>query len=239
MRKILHLLPILFLFTLLSCRDESVTPIRNVRFDPNLLNKITDGTPCESYTYNTAERKRTLGNVHTQQVLVVFTETTSEKQKEQALLKYEFVKQSEGRLGREAGLVHTVNLKPGLGCKQVEQAIQLLAADSRIAYAAPYFISGSDVIGLSNEAIVTVTPGNSDLLKSYVAGFNAKITQTLADNIYLVQVDKNSKGNTLALVAYLQGKAGIALAEPDFILSLPGADKPIPPRRVAGSQQRR
>jgi len=136
------------------------------------------------------------------------------------LAQFGFVKNASDKVVTNASHVQPLVLEEGLSCSQVEEALQVLASDPNIAYAAPYFLEGNQLLGLTNEALVTVEPGEKDRLQKLAKQYNAKVLKALADNVYVVQVDKNAKGNALALANFMQGKKGIAQAEPDFIIAL-------------------
>ena len=118
-----------------------------------------------------------------------------------------------------SGLLHRVALADGLNSSQVEQALQELAQDPNINYAAPYFLDGERLVGVSNQVIVKMEKGQTAELQKLAKQYNAEVHISIGENGYLVKVDKSSKGNALAFANYLQGKKGIAEAELDFVIS--------------------
>lgn len=217
------IIPVLATLTLLlgftSCRQDGPAPIRNIKAGPNLL-KAQAGQPFTNYTYFTGQKLKTLGNVHTEEVLISFVSGLTAEQEQQTLTQYGFVKNTTEQVATEAALMHSVALVDGLNSNQVEQALQELAQDPNINYAAPYFIDGNNLLGVSNQVIVTLEKGETAALQQLVKEYNAEVLKSLGDNMYLVKVDDTSKGNALAFANYLHGQKGIAQAEPDFIVSL-------------------
>mgnify|MGYP005751286301 FL=1 len=225
-----------YLLTLLvftSCRHDDGSPIRNVRFDPNLLNQAQDGSPCASYSYAYADEMRNLGAVYTKQVLVAFADGLAYEEQLKAVEEYGFVDRLNGQTSSNSAMLHTLVLKDGLNCKQVEQALVELAKDGRLSYVSPYFMKGNELLGLSNEAIVTVEENGKAAFESAVRSFGAEVVTALGENTYVVKVDKNANGNALAVANYLKEQAGVAHAEPDFIVSL------APEERTPGMEYRR
>ncbi|MCX2741001.1 hypothetical protein [Pontibacter anaerobius] len=221
MRKIsIHLFTFLMVVLVLSsCRHDGATPIRNIKAGPTLLRAQAGNGSCENYTYFYNNEQKNLGNVFTKQVLVAFASGLSAEEEEAAVTAYGFVQGKNGQISSNSALLHNIELVDGLNCKQVEKAMELLAEDPAITYVAPYFMNGDGLLGISNEAIVTVQEGSQEALAAYAAEYNAEVLMPLSGQTYLVQVDKNSSGNALELANYLKGKEGIAHAEPDFIVS--------------------
>ncbi|MBC5992509.1 S8 family serine peptidase [Pontibacter cellulosilyticus] len=214
------LLYTLSILALASCRQEDGSPIRNVRFDPNLLNQAMDGSPCTSFSYMFQNEQTSLGSVYTGKVVVVFTEGSTYEQQKKTAEKYGFVAQLGSPIGTNSATLYTLELVSGLNCKQAEQAVQVLSNDPGIAYAAPYFLRENNLLGISNETIVTVRDGGKAALDQLLQNYNASIVASLSDDVYVVKVDKNSDGNALELANYLAAQESIAHAEPDFVVSL-------------------
>ncbi|WP_299820679.1 hypothetical protein [uncultured Pontibacter sp.] len=214
---LLYALPIL---AFISCRQEDGSPIRNVRFDPNLLNQAVDGSPCASYSYFYQDEQANLGSVYTKQVLVAFADGSKYEDLKKATSKYGFVRGLGSPNNSNSATLYTLELANGLNCKQTEEAIRVLANDPMVIYAAPYFIKDNNLLGISNEAIVTTRNGNKAALEQLLQNYNAAVVASLGDDIYVVKVDKNSVGNALELANHLKGQEGIVHAEPDFIVSL-------------------
>ena len=216
---------ILSMAAMLSCRQEDGSPIRNVRFDPNLLSQAKDGTPCTSYNYIYQDEKSNLGNVFTKQVVVSFVEGSSFENQKRTAEKYGFVKGIGNRTTSNSAELYTLELSDGLNCKQAEQAMRIIEKDPLVAYVAPYFVRDNQLLGISNEAIITVSKGGKATLDKLVLDYKATIVSALSDGVYIVKVDKNSNGNALALANYLKNQDIITNAEPDFLVSL----APMPP----------
>jgi hypothetical protein len=227
---------LLAVMVLSSCRNDGATPIRNVKAGPTLLRAQAGNGPCESYTYFYNNEEKNLGSVYTKQVLVTFVSGMSSEEEAGAIEAYGFVQGKNGQVSSNSALLHNIELVDGLNCKQVEKALEVLAEDPAIAYVAPYFMNGDGLLGISNEAIVTVEEGSEELLAAYAAEYKAEVLMPLSGQTYLLRVDKNS-GNALELANHLKGKDGILHAEPDFIVSvgLPVAGK----ERGAGSASRK
>lgn len=221
MNRILPLLSgVLLLIAFSSCRENSASPVRNVRFDPNLLNKMqVAGNTCTNYSYFHGGQSKNLGAVYTKQVLVAFENNVSATDQQLLIEKYGFVKSLGALTGSKSAVLQSLVLQDGLSCKQVEQALVTLAADAQITYAVPYFLAGKRLLGISNEAIVTLEQNGLDELKKLAKDYKAEVLPTLGNNIYLVKVNKQSKGNALELANFLQDQPGIVQAEPDFIVS--------------------
>ncbi|MBF9252600.1 hypothetical protein I2I11_04795 [Pontibacter sp. 172403-2] len=222
MNKLLPFLSgMLMLITFSACRDNSASPVRNVRFDPDLLNKMqVAGNACSSYSYVDGGQSKSLGVVYTKQVLVAFEPHISAADQQLLLQKYGFVKSLGTQAASKSAVLQSLVLQDGLNCKQVEQALLTLAADAQIAYAAPYFLSGKQLLGISNEVIVTVEQDGLSTLQELARDYKAEVQPSSpGSNIYLVKVSKHSNGNALELANFLQKQPGIAQAAPDFILA--------------------
>ncbi|AKD03826.1 hypothetical protein POKO110462_03570 [Pontibacter korlensis] len=203
-----------------SCRQDGATPIQNVKAGPTLLRAHAGGGSCENYTYFYDNEQKTLGNVFTKQVLVAFASGLSAEQEANIVQAFGFVKGKNGQVSSNSALLHNIELVDGLNCKQVEMAMKALADDPAITYVAPYFMNGDGLLGISNEAIVTVKEGQEDALAALTADYKAEVLMPLSGQTYLVRVDKSSSGNALDLANFLKGKEGISHAEPDFLVSL-------------------
>ncbi|WP_162055692.1 S8 family serine peptidase [Pontibacter pamirensis] len=217
------LIPVLAILTLLltftSCRQDGPAPIRNIKAGPNLL-KAQAGQPFTNYTYFTGQNQKALGNVYTKDVLVSFVGGLTADQEQFTLTQYGFVKNKTEQVATDVALLHRVELVDGLNSNQVEQALQELASDPNISYAAPYFRDGNSLIGVSNQVIVTLDNGDTEVLQQLAKDYNAEVLKSIGEGIYLLKVDNASKGNALAFANYLHGQKGIAQAEPDFIVTL-------------------
>ncbi|WP_460922764.1 S8 family serine peptidase [Pontibacter brevis] len=216
------IIPVLTYFTLLlaftSCRQDGPAPIRNIKAGPNLL-KAQASQSFTNYTYFTDQQQKTLGNVYTKEVLVSFVEGLSVEQEQQTLEQYGFVESRTEQVATDATLLHSVALVDGLNCNQVEQALQELAKDPNISYAAPYFRDGNSLVGVSNQVVVTLEKGETGALQRLAKEYNAEVLKSVDEDTYLLKVDDTSKGNALAFANYLHGQKGIAQAEPDFVVS--------------------
>ncbi|MEJ8802192.1 hypothetical protein [Pontibacter sp. H249] len=214
---------LLYTLTLLliaaSCRQEDGSPVRNVRFDPKLLNPVKGGA-CASYSYFYENGRADLGSVYTKQMIISFAEGSSYEEQKSIAAKYVFIKNMGNQTSTNSAMLYTVELVSGLNCKQTEQAINILANDPMVAYAAPYFIQGKNLLGLSNEAMVTVRAGGEATLQRMLQDYKANLVASLGNEVYVVRVDKNSNGNALELANHLKEQDGIAHAEPDFVVSV-------------------
>ncbi|MBC5775064.1 hypothetical protein H8S95_13385 [Pontibacter sp. KCTC 32443] len=208
------------IFTLAGCRQDNVSPIRNVRFDPKLLNPLKAAGGCTNYSYFSGAKLRNLGTINTSRVVVAFDENLTQAQREQVITRYGFVAGIHSQRASQTGMMFTLNLMNGLNCAQTEQAIRELAKDKAIKYAGPYFVmDGNQQIGLSNEVMVKTDAGGVPSLKEFAANYHAKLIGPLGADTYLLQVDKYSRGNALELSDLLKEQKGIAHATPDFILA--------------------
>ena len=88
MRTILPcIITILTVFAFSGCRQDDVSPIRNVRFDPKLLNPLKVAGGCTNYSYHTGGKLRNLGTIHTGSVVVAFNDNQTDAQLQQTLAK--------------------------------------------------------------------------------------------------------------------------------------------------------
>ncbi|MEJ8755866.1 hypothetical protein WG947_02560 [Pontibacter sp. H259] len=221
MRTILPcIITILTVFAFSGCRQDDVSPIRNVRFDPKLLNPLKAAGGCTNYNYYAGSKLRNLGTIHTGSVVVAFDDNLTEAQRDQALTKYGFITGILSQRASQTGLIYTLGLANGLSCAQASQAILELKKDNAIRYAGPVFnVDGSQSIGLSNELLVKTEVGGEAALKAFATQQNAKVIGPLGADTYLMTLDKNSKGNAIELSNALKSIKGIAQATPDFILT--------------------
>ena len=212
---------ILTVFGLASCRQENVSPIRNVRFDPKLLNPMKVADPCKNYSYTAGAELKSLGTINTSQVIVAFDDKLTDAQRGEVISKYGFVTGILNQRASQSGMMFTLNLTDGLNCAQAEQAIRELKKDNAIKYAGPSFIvDGEQAIGLSNEVMVKTDASGVTALKELAANYNAELIGPVGADSYLLRVTKNSKGDALELANSLKGQKGITHATPDFILAL-------------------
>lgn len=206
-----------------SCRQESVSPIRNVKFDPNLLNPLQAGntSSCTNHTYFYGGEARNLGVVYTKQVLVAFNGTLTQAEVSDITMAHGFVAGVGAPVSSNSASLYPVTLVDGLNCVQVEQALRELQNDAGIAYAAPCFLAGgTQLMGITNEFIVTLTDTRDAemQLNRLVKTTGTAVVTSLGDQIYVLRADKNSDGNALEMANHFQGQRGIAHAEPDFMV---------------------
>ncbi|NEM97292.1 hypothetical protein [Pontibacter burrus] len=221
MKTILPLLIIILtVFAGTGCRQENVSPIRNVRFDPKLLNPLKIANNCTNYSYKAGRSLRHLGTVHTGQVVVAFRDGMTDAQRTEALSKHGFVTGILSQRASQSGMMYTLGLVSGLNCAQAEQAVRELTKDKAIVYAGPMFlVEGGQAVGLSNEVLVRADATGIAVLQQKVKDFNGKISGPLGADTYMVQLNKQAKGNALDFVNVLNQEAGILNASPDFMLA--------------------
>ncbi|WP_157578938.1 hypothetical protein [Pontibacter roseus] len=217
---------ILVLIILSSCRNDNATPIRNVRFDPGLLNPVRAAdAPCTFYNYYTNAQSKALGAVYSKMVLVSFAEGYTHEQALATAGGYGFVEKLGQAVESNSARLYPVQLVDGLNCKQVEQAIRELEKDAGIAYAAPYFLAtdngNAQLLGLTNEFRVTIGEGKEAgmLLTRLANATNTTIVAAVSEDTYLLKTDKNSRGNALQMANHFKEQAIVAHAEPKFVVS--------------------
>lgn len=222
MKKIAIPLTLFFMmaFMFSSCRQDEASPIKNVKAGPKLLGAQAGSRACTNYTYFYDKEQKSLGNVFSKQILIAFEAGLSAEEEANIVAKYDFVEGKNGQLSSNSAVLHNIELIDGLNCTQAEVAMEVLAEDPAIAYVSPYFLNSDGLLGVSNEAIVTVQEGGAEILEKLAASYNAEVLMALSGDTYLLRVDKNSEGNALALANFLNGQEGIAHAEPDFVVSL-------------------
>ena len=217
---------LLIIFIFSSCRNDNVSPIRNVRFDPGLLNplKVADDGPCATYSYQQQSQIRPLGNVYGRKVLVAFRDGYTYEQATAAMAGFGFAEGVGQAIQTKSGELYPVKLTEGLNCKQVGEAIKLLKQHEDVTYAAPYFLDGSasQLLGVSNEFLVTVNDKAQaqEVLKQLTSATRTEIVASLSEDTFVLRADKNSNGNALDMANFFQGQASVKHAEPNFIVSL-------------------
>ncbi|WP_128397001.1 hypothetical protein [Botryobacter ruber] len=202
--------------------DNSASPVRNVRFAPELLNRsqLTIANTAGNYYFTQNNKKKLLGAVYTKQVLVTFRSDLNAAAQQEVLNNLGFVKALVRPAGSGSEIVYALELMDGLNPVQVEQALLELQKRPEITYAAPYFLAGKQLMGVSNELKVQLN--NKEQRKEFeqlLHSVNATVQQQLDEQTFVVQVDKNSKGNALALANFLSTQHTIATAEPTFLTS--------------------
>ncbi|MBB6612101.1 hypothetical protein H7F15_13710 [Pontibacter sp. Tf4] len=203
-----------------GCRQDNVSPIRNVRFDPKLLNQMKVAGNCTNYSYRSGQDQRNLGTIHTGQVQVTFRDDVTTTQRDEVLARYGFVTGILSQSATQSGMMYTLGLTGGLNCAQAEQAIRELARDKAIAYAGPAFlVETGQAVGLSNEIMIKADASGAETLKQLAADFNAIVKGPVGADTYMVQLSKQSKGNALEFVNALSNDKGIAHAAPGFVLA--------------------
>ncbi|MBL9132152.1 MAG: DVUA0089 family protein [Verrucomicrobiaceae bacterium] len=97
-------------------------------------------------------------------------------------------------------------------------AVQAMAASASVAYAAPVFtVAGQETIP-SGEILVGLTPGTSIQVLLFTLRNPAITGSTLvAGNTYKLTTNLKNGSDVVALANSLNGRAGIAFAEPNFI----------------------
>jgi hypothetical protein len=221
MKTILPLIiTILTAFALAGCHQDNVSPIRNVRFDPKLLNPLKIAGGCPTYSYFSGAKLTDLGTIHTDQLVVTFDNNLTLNQREEVIKKYGFVTGILSQRASQGGMIFTLGLANGLNCAQTQQAIIELKKDNGVTYAGPSFrMAGDQAVGLSNEVVVKTAAGGEAVLRELAAKYKTKMVGPLGEGTYLLQIDKNSKGNALDISNALKGNKAIAHATPDFILA--------------------
>ena len=213
-----YLTCIIFLLVFTSCRQDGPAPIRNVKAGPKLLRAQAGGS-FTNHTYMAGHNERVLGNVYTRQILVSFANGLSAAEEQAALAQYSFVAGETAQAALSTGILHRVALRDGLNPNQVEQALQELALDPNINYAAPCFLDGERLVGVSNQVTVTLEKGQLAELQNLAKQYQAEVLHSPVEGRYIMKVNKSSKGNALAFANFLQGKKGIAEANIDFVVS--------------------
>ncbi|TXK49691.1 hypothetical protein FVR03_06250 [Pontibacter qinzhouensis] len=119
-----------------ACKDTTVSPLKHVRFDPELLNrlKIADSSAL-------AIANPTGMVLNTKQVQVVFRDNLSLDKQQQFLSTYGFVQQIGQATPADAAIAYNVELVDGLNQDQLRKAIYLLSQDAAIAKAEPTFLA--------------------------------------------------------------------------------------------------
>ena len=220
----LSILLIIFIFS--SCRNDNVSPIRNVRFDPGLLNplKVADDAPCENYSYQQMAQTRPLGNVYGRKILVGFREGYTQEQAAAAVASYGFAEGIGQAIHTKSAVLYPVKLMEGLNCAQVGEAIKVLKQNSDVTYAAPYFMGGStsQLLGISNEFLVTVNDKQNaqEVLERLANATKTEIVASLNEDTFVLRADKNSNGNALDMANFFQQQSVVKHAEPNFVVSL-------------------
>ncbi len=209
-----------------SCRNDNVAPIRNVRFDPGLLNPLqaAGGGSCASYTYYYGNEAKSLGTIYSRMVLLSFDERMTDATAAEAMASYGFVEGLGQAVRTNSAKLYPVTLAAGLNCQQAERAMAELAKNPAVSYASPFFEANGQLLGISNEFIVQLEqgrqPGNA-LLQRLANATRTEIVMALSDDTYVLRADKNSRGNALQMANFFHEQPFVKHAEPDFVVSLP------------------
>ncbi|WP_299701782.1 hypothetical protein [uncultured Pontibacter sp.] len=217
---------LLFIIIFSSCRYDNATPIRNVRFDPGLLNPIkAAGGSCINQTYYYKDEQKDLGLVYTRKILVAFTDDLSIEQISEATQRHGFVQSLGQAVHSNSARLYPIQLVDGLNCQQAEAAIAQMAKDPAVSYAAPFFETGDgQLLGISNEFIVTVEAGRqpaNDVLNRLANATGTELITALSEDTFVLRADKNSRGNALEMANFFHKQPLVKHAEPDFVVSLP------------------
>lgn len=215
---------LLFIIIFSSCRYDNATPIRNVRFDPGLLNPVKAGASCVNHSYYYNDEQKALGTVYTRMILVSFADGLGIEQVAEVAQRHSFVQGLGQAVRSNSAELYPVQLMDGLSCLQTEAAISEIVKDPAVTYAAPFFeMNNSELLGISNEFIVTVESGRQSaeaLLKRLATATGTELITALGENTYVLRADKNSRGNALEMANFFHKQRLIKQAEPDFIMSL-------------------
>lgn len=209
-----------------SCRNDNVAPIRNVRFDPGLLNPLqaAGGGSCVSYTYYYGNEVKSLGMVYSRMVLLSFDDNVAHTDAAATLERYGFVEELGQAVRTNSAMLYPVTLTAGLNCQQAERAMAELAKHPAVRYASPFFEANGQLMGISNEFIVQVERGRQpadELLQRLANATRTEIVMALSDDTYVLRADKNSRGNALQMANFFHEQPFVKQAEPDFVMSLP------------------
>ncbi|WP_133242786.1 hypothetical protein [Pontibacter virosus] len=197
-----------------------------MRFDPGLLNPMqaAGGASCISHTYYFNDSEKSLGTVYSGMVLLSFSDELSAEQATTVVERHGFIEALGQPVQSNSARLYPAKLAPGLSCRQVEVALAEISKDPAVGYAAPYFESaGGQLLGVSNEFIVTVEQGRqpaAQVLKHLSAATNTEIVSALSEDTFVLRADKNSRGNALEMANFFYKQPFIKHAEPDFVVSL-------------------
>jgi hypothetical protein len=215
---------ILLIVIFSSCRNDNATPIRNVRFDPGLLNpvKAGGGPSCVSHSYYYNGQSKALGTIYSRMILVAFDDSYTYEQAVAAAEQHGFVEGVGQAVQTNTARLYPLKLVEGLSCKQVEVALIEIARDPAVSYAAPYFMADRQLLGISNEFIVTVEDRQHGgaILERLANATRTTIVTSLNDDTYVLRADKGSRGNALEMANFFQEQPFVKHAEPDFVVSL-------------------
>ncbi len=209
-----------------SCRNDNVSPIRNVRFDPGLLNPLQagGGMPCIAHTYYYNDAEKSLGTVYNGMILLSFSQELSHEEATTAAGQYAFIQELGQPIHTNSARLYPAKLAAGLSCQQVEGAISEVSKDPAVAYAAPYFESaGGQLLGVSNEFIVSVESGRQpaeQVIRRLTAATRTELVTELNADTFVLRADKNSRGNALEMANFFHKQPLIKHAEPDFVVSV-------------------
>ncbi|MCP2043930.1 hypothetical protein [Pontibacter sp. HSC-36F09] len=209
-----------------SCRNDNVSPIRNVRFDPGLLNPLqaAGSIPCTAHTYYYNGAEKSLGTVYSGMILLSFSDELSHEQATAAAARHGFIEQLGQPIQTNSARLYPAKMAPGLNCRQVEVALSEISKDPALDYAAPYFESaGGQLLGVSNEFIVVVEEGKlptAQVLKRLSGATGTEVVSALSEDTFVLRANKNSQGNALEMANFFNKHPLIKHAEPDFVVSL-------------------
>lgn len=209
-----------------SCRNDNVAPIRNVRFDPGLLNPMlaAGGGSCAAHTYYDGNEARSLGTVYGRMALVSFAGNLSEAAATEALSEHAFVEGLGQAVQTNSARLYPVALVAGLNCQQAEGAIAALEKNHAVTYASPFFEADGQLLGISNEFIVRLEPGRQPaeaVLQRLANTTRTEVVMALTEDTYVLRADKNSQGNALQVANFFHEQPFVIQAEPDFVVALP------------------
>ncbi|PKV62989.1 hypothetical protein [Pontibacter ramchanderi] len=224
--NILWINALLLIIIFSSCRNDNVSPIRNVRFDPGLLNPLqaADGAPCISHSYYYNDAEKSLGTVYGGMVLLSFSQELTYEEVTAAVGRYGYIEALGQPVQSNSARLYPARLAAGLSCRQVQTLLADIAKDPAVRYAAPYFESaGGELLGISNEFIVRVETGRmpaAQVLQRLANATRTEVVSSLSEDTFVLRADKNSRGNALEMANFFQKQPHIKHAEPDFVVSL-------------------
>ncbi len=126
-----------------SCRQDVAPPIRNVRFDPQLINRIqtADNSSCTNYSYTQGKDQILLGVVSTEEITIAFESSMTPEDQKDLIESYGFFKGFGHPKNTNGVVAYEVKLNSGLNCKQVELVIAELNKERGVSFAAPTFLN--------------------------------------------------------------------------------------------------
>lgn len=185
-----------------------------------ILLLTTQMLSAQNYFYYYKGEKITL-NVSTKKFFIKYVDSLSADQKKQVIMSDFSLKPCKKQIIEASPNVVITDLVEGTTQTQVKELITRLNKNKNVFISSPVFMyKDSSLEGLTENFIVKLkSPFDYSKLQRLAKETNTKIIKQnqFEPSVYILQADKNSKGNAMEMANYFYEQNIFEFAEPDFL----------------------